>query len=600
MTLLAIDFETYFDNECTLKRLNYIQYLNHPKFEVLGAAIIHEQRHEFLTHDVLVDFLPDLDPTDTEVVAHKTAFDGLILSWRYGFNPRRWLDTMSMAKGLLALDSYSLESVGQHFELPHKKSATFKSKTWSELTFEEQRDLVDYARHDVWLCHEIYQRLMPYPEPELAIIDHTIRLFTEPKFQLDTALATSLLAEQKQHKKELIKETGLTKTQLSSNKQFAEILKTQHGFNAPTKISLTTGKETHALAKNDVEFQDMALNAPPEVKKLIEARLTIKSTIEETRLETLIETQELVGAIPVPLNYYGGHTGRFSGAIFNLQNLPRNSKIRNTLCAPPGHTLVIADSASIEARVLAWFAEQKDLLEVYRAKRDPYKRMAAAIYNKPETEITKEERTIGKEATLGMGYSMGANKFHSALTKKNILLTEQEAQRITQIYRKTNDKVPQLWRFLDSKIPYMAQKKHNSMCQTNENPTYKCVTFEPFRIKLPNDLYLKYPNLHMTDDGWVYGNNKKLYGGALTENIIQALARIIVLEQAMRAHTEVAPVVLHVHDEIVCCVPSYISKNKTDQALKDLINIMRTPPAWAPDLPLDAEGEISPYYKKPA
>ena len=87
MTLLAIDFETYFDNECTLKKLNYIQYLNHPKFEVLGAAIIHGQCHEFLTHYELADFLCDIDSTDTEVLAHKSAFDGLILSWHYGFNP---------------------------------------------------------------------------------------------------------------------------------------------------------------------------------------------------------------------------------------------------------------------------------------------------------------------------------------------------------------------------------------------------------------------------------------------------------------------------------------------------------------------------------
>lgn len=598
MTLLAIDFETYFDNECTLKKLNYIQYLNHPKFEVLGAAIIHEQRHEFLTHDELADFLSDLDPTDTEVVAHNTTFDGLILSWRYGFNPKRWLDTMSMAKGLLGLESYSLESVGQHFGLPHKKSATFKGKTWSELTFEEQRELVDYARHDVWLCEEIYKRITPYPEPELAIIDHTIRLFTEPKFQLDTALATSLLEEQKQQKQRLIEETKLTKTQLSSNKQFAEIIKTRHNFDVPTKISLTTGKETHALAKNDVEFQNMLLDAPPEVKKLIEARIAIKSTIEETRLETLIETQNMVGAIPVPLNYYGGHTGRFSGALFNLQNLPKNSKIRNTLCAPPGHTLIIADLASIEARVLAWFAEQEDLLEIYREKRDPYKRMAAAIYRKPETEINKAERTIGKNAVLGCGYGMGALKFYATVTKQGIELTEKEveAEAIVKTFRAINNKIPQLWRFLDSKIPYMAQKKINSMCRTDENTFYKCVTFEPFKIKLPNGLYLKYPNLHQTDDGWTYGNNKKLYGGALTENIIQALARIVVLEQVMRAHAEIAPVVLHVHDEIVCCT----AINKADQALKNLIEIMRTPPTWAPDLPLDAEGEISPYYKKPA
>lgn len=315
MTLLTIDFETYFDNECTLKKLNYLQYLNHPHFEVLGAAILTDKIHTFLPHDDLQDFLSTLDPETTSVLAHNTLFDGMILSWIYHFNPAHWLDILSMSKGLLALDSYSLESVGQHFGLPHKKLATFKGKTWAQLTPIERSELIEYAKHDAWLCHEIYNHLLPYPKNELDLIDLTIRMFTEPKLQLDIPLAERLLKEQQDHKTKLLKETQLTKTQLASNQQFAKLLEEKYNIEIPKKISLTTNEETYALAKNDPEFQELQLKAPDEVKKLIEARLATKSTIEETRINTLIETQNLVGAIPVPLIYYGGHTGRWSGCL---------------------------------------------------------------------------------------------------------------------------------------------------------------------------------------------------------------------------------------------------------------------------------------------
>ena len=593
--LLAIDFETYFDSDCTLKKLNYIQYLNHPKFEVLGAAVLADDRHEFLTHDELVDFLDDLDPSETDVLAYNTLFDGCILAWRYGFKPRKWLDALSMARGALALPSHSLDAVAQHFGLPQKKAATFKGKTWSELTFEEQRELRDYARHDVWLCHEIYNRLMPYPQDELDLIDLTVRMFVEPRLELDLSLAHTLLEEQKTKKEALRKATGLTSTQLSSNKQLAELIKERYQLDPPTKISPTTGKETWAFSKNDPEFEAFHASAPPELKSLLDARIAIKSTIEETRLETLIETQEFVGKIPAQLIYHGAHTGRWSSSGgCNLLNLPKNSRIRNTLIAPPGHVLLIADSASIEARVLAWFAEQEDLIEIFHNKDDPYRQMASAIYNTPIDKITKEQRNVGKQARLGCGYSMGAPKFRTTAAKAGVILSDEEAERIVRIYRQTNNKIKSLWYFLDDKLQPIAEGPTTNGFFVTHND-YKCITFEKNAIRLPNGLTLKYPNLHTNDEGeWIYGDKRKIYAGALCENITQALANIVIGKQALRAHREVAPVVLPVHDEIVCVTP----KQGAEAKLEHLLEIMRTPPAWAPDLPLDAEGEVSAFYKK--
>ena len=224
--------------------------------------------------------------------------------------------------------------------------------------------------------------------------------------------------------------------------------------------------------------------------------------------------------------------------------------------------------------------------------------MASIIYNIPVEQIAKKskEREVGKNTILGAGFGMGATKFQATLQKTGIDIPFEEAQRVIEIYRKTNNKIVQLWRYLDSQLHTIANgptKASSFGPSLTSQTTYKCIEFQKNRILLPNGLYLKYPNLQQ-HDGWTYGNNKKIYGGALTENIIQALARIIIGEQALHAQQEIGPVVLLVHDEIVCCVAT----NQAEQALSKLINIMQTSPTWAPNLPLDAEGEISAYYKK--
>lgn len=206
-------------------------------------------------------------------------------------------------------------------------------------------------------------------------------------------------------------------------------------------------------------------------------------------------------------------------SVYNLQNLPKTSQIRNTLIAPPGHTLVIVDSSSIEARVLAWFAEQQDLVEIFQQKGDTYRHMASAIYNIPAEQIARKskERDIGKCAVLGAGYGMGATKFQATLQKTGINIPFEEAQRIIEIYRKTNNKIVQLWRYLDSQLNTIANgptKASSFGPSLTSQTTYKCIEFQKNRILLPNGLYLKYPNLQQ-HDGWTYGNNKKIYGGAL-------------------------------------------------------------------------------------
>jgi DNA polymerase I-like protein with 3'-5' exonuclease and polymerase domains len=187
------------------------------------------------------------------------------------------------------------------------------------------------------------------------------------------------------------------------------------------KISPTTGKETYAFAKTDEGFKALAEDEDIRVQALVAARLGNKSTLEETRTQRFIDISKR-GLLPVPIRYYAAHTGRWGGDDkINLQNLPSrgpNAKaLKRSIIAPEGHMIVEADSAQIEARVLAWLAGQEDLVTAFTNKEDVYRNMASRIYNVPEDEVTKEQRFVGKTTILGAGYGMGAIKFkHNSRT----------------------------------------------------------------------------------------------------------------------------------------------------------------------------------------
>jgi DNA polymerase len=605
--MLFIDFETHYTKEYSLKNLNYYQYIQDERFNILGAAIIHnDEPTQWLTSFELAAFLDELrrDPPET-VVAHNLFFDGLILT-QLNITTELWIDTLSMARALLPPGTpLSLDALAKHYNLGQKlEGLPMGIASWDELSPEAQRRLKYYAINDVELLKKLYYKLAPkFPSKEFELIDLTMRMAFNPHLQLNMPLAQQLLTSVGDRKTQLIKESGLSEKMLASNKQFSEWL-LANSYDIPMKISPTTGKPTPALGKSDQAFLDL-LEDNPELEPIVEARLAVKSTLETTRLTTLIETQQLMEGIPVPLKYYGGHTGRWSGLFYNLQNLPKKSEIRNTLEAPENETLVIVDSAAIEARVLAWLAGQEFALNAYKNNEDLYKVMAGKIYNKDPTEVTKDERTLGKIAVLGCGYGMGVNKFILTCKTYGVTISEELAQTTIDTYRETYNLVRNLWRTFDSYIQIMTKKFAEKSGKTpwieytapNER-IHPTLIFTTEKIILPNGLALHYQNLHQNNSGeYIYGikNNRKVYGAKIVENIVQALARTIIAEQMLEAHKTLSgTLVLSVHDEIV------ISTNirHAESTLQNLINIMKTPPIWAHTCPLDAEGSISKFYKK--
>jgi DNA polymerase len=360
----------------------------------------------------------------------------------------------------------------------------------------------------------------------------------------------------------------------------------------PKKISPTTGKETYAFSKTDEAFKALLEHENPIVQAIVAARLGVKSTLEETRTERFLGIAER-GALPVPLRYYAAHTGRWGGDDkLNLQNLPRQSPLKYAIIAPLGFKMIDSDSSQIEARTLAWLAEQDDLVEAFDNGEDVYKIMASAIYGKPISEITKDERFVGKTTILGAGYGMGAAKFQAQLKNFGVEVALEEAKRIIDTYRTTYPKISAFWKTAGKALDAILANQVMSFGRNN------VLQIEGHNgIRLPNGLYIKYPNLRFIanhDDGkreMAYDVKKgkawipnRIYGGKVTENVCQALARIIIGDQMLLVAKKYK-VVMTVHDAIACVVPEHEVSNGTDYVEM----CMKIRPQWAPELPLSCE-----------
>jgi len=382
-----------------------------------------------------------------------------------------------------------------------------------------------------------------------------------------------------------------------SNQKFAIMLQAA-GALPPMKISLTTGKETYAFSKTDEEFKALLEHHNPAVQALVSARLGTKSTIEETRTERFIGIAKR-GLMPVPLRYYAAHTGRWGGDDkLNLQNIPRNSPLKSAIFAPTGYVMIDSDSSQIEARTLAWLAEQNDLVEAFDRGEDVYKIMASAIYGKDVSEITKDERFVGKTTILGCGYGMGASKFQLQLKNFGVQIEIEEAKRIIDTYRATYPKITELWKSAATSLKAILQNQQTTLgrggilkIQGNSG------------VLLPNGLYLRYPNLRLVENEegkteLVYDTKKgkaviptRIYGGKVIENMCQALARIIIGDQMLMVAKKYR-VVMTVHDAIACVVPT----EQVESAVEYVERCMRTRPDWGMELPLNCEAGYGPSY----
>jgi DNA polymerase len=552
--IVTIDFETRWDStEYTLSKLTTEEYIRDSRFKAFGACV-----HEFgstdktiwVRGDDLQEYFDSVDWSRTAVLAHNAQFDVSIMEWVYGAHPCFIFDSLSMARALRGVEvGNSLMKLAKDFGLPDKGQAVHNTNGMTELDPKTERELAEYCAHDVYLCEQIFSKLMvqldpvtgncggPYPTKELRLIDMTLKMYTRPVLELDQNMLTDALYDEKEKREALLQKIGVDEASLASNKQFAEVLRSL-GMPPPYKKSKTTGKQTLALAKNDALFQAMLNGDNEDVAALCEARLKVKSTTERTRAQRFLDISKR-GRLPVPLSYYGAKSGRWTaskGSAINMQNLKRGSFLRKAIMAPENHQLVVGDLSQIEPRVLAWLADYEDMLLIFRQGGDPYAAFGAQMFNIPG--LTKEShpdlRQSAKSALLGCGYGLGWASFAAQLLVGFLGAPPQRYDK--SFAKKLGVTATYIQKFLDwddnvkklSEIPHTCTEEEllvhcvaakmiidkyratawpvvafwdmcNSMIEralfNGVETTYKCVTFRKEEIVLPNGMSLLYPNL---------------------------------------------------------------------------------------------------------
>jgi DNA polymerase len=602
MNIITLDFETYYSQTYSLTKLTTEEYVRGEEFEVIGVAVkVNDEETQWFsgTKEKTRQFLEQFDWGNSLALAHNAMFDASILTWIFGIKPTAWLDTLSMARAIHTIEvGGSLDALTKYYGLGIKGTEVLDAKGKHRLDFtpDELSRYGEYCKNDVELTYALFQELMQeFPTFELKLIDLTIKMFSEPVLELDKEMLSTHLDEVRFFKEQFLKD--IDRETLMSNEKFAGVLKVL-GVEPPRKISLTTGKETWAFAKTDEGFKALLEHENEAVQLLAAARLGVKSTIEETRTERFIGIASR-GIMPIPLRYYAAHTGRWGGDDkINMQNLGRGSKLKHAICAPKGYQMIDCDSSQIEARTLAWLAGQEDLIEAFENGEDVYKIMASAIYVKAEEDITKDERFVGKTTILGAGYGMGSKKFSSQLKTFGVEVEEGEASRIVSVYRQTYPCIPSLWKEAAKVLDAIVD---DGTCEFGgEGVLY---VEGKKGIRLPNGLYIKYPNLRKQtsdtgQDEYVYDTKRgkstipnRIYGGKVVENVCQALARIIVGEQMLMISRKYK-VVMTVHDAVACIVP-----DNEAQAGQEFVEMaMRMRPKWALDLPLNCESGIGKTY----
>lgn len=586
MTTIFLDFETYYSQAYSLKKMSTEAYIRDPQFKAHGCVIaVDDEEPLWIPHARLADSLRQYaeDYPGAEWVAHNAQFDMAILAWHYDVHPRVIRDTLSMARIANYHGKHSLDALSQQYGLGKKGDALVKTLGVRELDPLLEQQLAAYCVQDVELLRRLYKRLsmdlqaslgqVRYAR-EVALIDLTVRMFTEPLLEVNADLLRDRLQELEAERAAALQSAGVEESVLMSNQQFSSLLAAQ-GVDVPA-----------TLRKTDSDF--LELRDDPRVGHLVLGRLAAKSVLELTRCKTFLDIGSR-GLFPVALRFHGAHPGRWSGTGNeksegqNAQNLNRGSALRRCLQAPEGHVLVVVDSAQIEARVLAWLAGEDELVSQFAAGDDVYVRFAMRIW--PDQQIDETRRFVGKTCILGLGYGVGHVKLHAQIVTKQQDATLDDAAGYVAVYRNTYTGIRNLWREADRII--------RAMFSTERMEWRAGMYAEHEKIRLPSGRWLHYPDLRLTSEGFEYGVKERLYGAKLVENIVQAIARDIVADQ-MLVIAKRYRVVTMTHDEVVFVAP----EGDAEGAFAFAQKVMRAAPRYAPGLPLSSSGGWAREYSK--
>lgn len=608
MEIITCDFETYYDREFSLSKMQTDEYILDDRYQTIMVCLIDGEGKETVlagSEDELRRALHEYrDWSQVAIRCHNTLFDGFILTQRYGVKPKLWMDTLSQSRMIFPfLRSHSLANTARHLGIGEKGTAVMNmlGKRLEDMTPEDIEEYAEYCIQDTRLCKQMGEHFDKFTPPlEARLIDMTIRMFTEPALVGDIDMMQHLYETEVARKEGLLALANLDRSELMSANKFAERLKAL-GVTPPTKISPRTGKETFAFARTDKAFTALQEHDNPEVQALVAARIGAKTTIAETRALRFLEMAKR-GPLPVYLSFWGAKTtGRYSGGNkVNWQNLPArgvSAGLRRALCAPEGHSVLVCDSSNIELRTVMALAGQHDAIEKLEAGVDMYCDFATQLFGREITKADKAERFLGKTAMLGLQYGAGAPRFQEMVRQaaENIdgvdPITLDRAQEVVNLYRSVYYNVVNLWHYCqDVVIPDIA----NGCSLINVDHNGWFIT-QKDGFGRPGEPGVVYHDLRYIDGEWNYQKGKmdaRIYGPKVVENLCQHAAMRIVMWQTARVN-ERYPVRLSVHDEAVMVVPN----EELDEAKRYVEECFTLTPKWCRGyIPVACEYEVGRSY----
>lgn len=651
-TVLHLDIETY--SELDLTKVGVYKYVEHPSFEILMIAYAFDDEPVEIIDLKQGEEIPEWlrkALVNPEIIkkAHNANFERTCLQRALGvpMPPEQWACTAVRASTLglprnldeigrvLGLDEDKAKMrVGRqlirYFSMPCKPTKRNGGRTRNLPRHEpEQWEIFKrYCKQDVEAEREIEKILNKYPKPpeqehKLWCLDQRIN---EKGVLIQTKLVNNILNYNSTHQDELLERarelTGLDNPK--SINQAKEWLSEQ-------------GLETESLTKDVVE--DLIKETDDEdIQEFLELRQQLGKT-SVSKYDAIARSINEDGRVRGILQFYGAErTGRWAGRIIQPQNLPRNQMknidmvrelviandfellemlygnlmqvfselIRTAIIAPEGYTFIVADYSSIEARVLAWLANEKWRLDVFAGHGKIYEASAAQMFKIPIEQITKDspERAKGKVAELALGYqgSVGALQ---AMGASDMGLSENEMIKLVHQWRNTNRNIVKFW--------YDTEENAKTAIMHPGTIIYgpRGIEFQMIRdtlfIKLPSGRRLAYKNAKIQQGSYkeeiIYDGKDqakgswgkvKTYGGKLVENITQAVARDCLAAALLALNDAGYMASFHVHDEVVVEVPI----EKSEQALSEITAIMSKELDWGKGLILTADAFETKYYMK--
>ena len=577
--MIAIDFETFYSKDYSIKTLGADAYCTHEEFDPYMVALYGEG----------IDYVGPTDkaPWDKldanhQLVAHNASFDSVVFknAQRIGQIPSHLNPVWSCSANLCVYIQAPRNLKGAAEQMlgvaPDKTVRDkMKGKTIADLSEEELKSLLEYARFDAIYCHQLWEKYEKYwPIEEQQMARHTMTSGQRGVYVNLVKLVSDIkrLRKKKKQAEKLIpwlEETN-TVASLKLLKEYCE----EQGIDVPTS---TNQNDADCLAWEDKYGKDY-----PVVGALRDWR-------KSNRIMRLLETIQLRlrpdNTLPFNLKYFGAAaTGRWSGdAGLNMQNLPRGKvfgvDVRSLFIPRPGKKFIVCDLAQIEPRCLAWIVNDTKLLHYVKKGIDIYTAHAMTTMGcAKKSDVTKETRQLAKIRVLGLGYGCGAARFRDLAASWGFHMDDIKARSIVQNYRFSNPKVTNFWEECQRDM-------YADMGRT-------------FDVTLPNGRVIRYFNVAKKDGQLVASTTRGehpryWYGGKICENIVQATARDVFTDCYRRVVDAGYEVVWTVHDELVAEVDE---SNTT--AREEIERIMSTAPSWMADCPVASEAYETNKYTK--